>query len=159
MIEKPSLTNQVPLTILIVEDHDTLREKLLSWLEIQFAGYQVCASPSAEEALEIIKVKPPVLVLMDIKLPGMNGIEATRIIKTTRRDTRVIVTTQVNGKNYMESAYDSGADAFISKDRLFRELNTVINKLLTEEAYRTPTSRTVQHAVSGSSQREKDGKR
>jgi len=159
MIEKPPLTNQPPLTILIVEDHDTLRKKLSSWLEIQFPGYQVCSSSSAEKALEIIKDRPPVLVLMDISLPGMNGIEATRIIKTIRRDTRVIMTTQLNGKYYIESAYDCGADAFIHKDQLFRELCSTINRLLLAEDCLDPIPQTIQPAASGSSQREKDGKR
>jgi DNA-binding NarL/FixJ family response regulator len=151
MIEKTLLTDKPSLIILIVEDHDVLREKLHTWLKIKFAGYQVFASPSAEDALEIIKARPTSLVLIDIGLPGMNGIEATRIIKTTRRDTRVIVTTQLSGQDYQESAKESGADAFIPKDQLFRDLHSTLDRLLSVEDSLDRTSQTICSTSSGSS--------
>ena len=138
--QKISMTEKPPRTILIVEDHDALRRELQSWLTIQFSGYEICASSSAEEALDIIKDAPPSLALIDIRLPGMNGIDATRIIKKICRDTHVIMTTQLNGIDYKDSADKSGADVFILKQDLTRDLISTIEKLLLGEECLDPPS-------------------
>ena len=68
-----------PKTILIIEDNQ-LNMKLVKTL-LQIEKHQVLEAGSAENGLEIAKEKVPDLILMDIQLPGMNGLEATRILK------------------------------------------------------------------------------
>lgn len=121
---------ETPAMILIVEDHDDLRVRLHSWIEIMFTQYQIIVAPCAEEALEIIKSRLAALVLMDIGLPGMNGIEATRAIKHIQPNTSVIVTTQLPGDEHKIAAQKAGADRFIPKSQLFRDLIPAMENLL-----------------------------
>jgi DNA-binding NarL/FixJ family response regulator len=117
-------------SILIVEDHDELRKRLHIWLELIWTQHQIIDAPNAEEALRIIADRSPILVIMDILLPEMNGIEATRVIKQMQPDTNVIVMTHLPANGYQESALKAGADVFICKDVLFRELIPAMEKLL-----------------------------
>ena len=72
----------MPETILIVEDHDDVRRALRDWLELEFPRCRVIEAASGEEAVALIRIESPCLVVMDIRLPGMNGIETTRQIKS-----------------------------------------------------------------------------
>ncbi len=65
-------------TILIVEDHDAVRRSLRDWLEVEFPQCRVIEAASGEESIALIQTESPRLVIMDISLPGMSGIEATR---------------------------------------------------------------------------------
>ncbi len=74
-------------TILIVEDHEAVRKALRDWLEEVFPQYGVIDAASGEEAMALLRVESPRLVGMDLGLPGMTGIEATRQIKVTMPST------------------------------------------------------------------------
>jgi YesN/AraC family two-component response regulator len=65
----------MPATILIVEDQELVRRALRKLLEVVYSRYQVIEAASGEEALGLTKTEQPHLVIMDITLPGMNGIE------------------------------------------------------------------------------------
>jgi DNA-binding NarL/FixJ family response regulator len=130
MTEHKNLTTETPAMILIVEDHAELRVRLRSWLEFMFTQYQVVDLQNAEDALDILTNHSPALVLMDIGLPGMNGIEATRAIKQKEPKISVIVTTQQPGTGHKDAALKAGADVFIPKDQLFRDLIPVMEQLL-----------------------------
>jgi DNA-binding NarL/FixJ family response regulator len=130
MSENPNQTNGRTPIIVIIEDHHELRNRLHTWLAFMFSRYHVIDFESAEEALDIISGRPAALVLMDIGLPGMNGIEATRLIKQKEPSTNVIVTTQLPGTGHKEAAIKAGADVFIPKDQLFRDLIPVMEHLL-----------------------------
>ena len=67
----------MPQTILIVEDSDIIRKAIRSWLELNFPSNHVLEVDSAEAAISIAKAWALDIILMDIKLPQMNGIEAT----------------------------------------------------------------------------------
>ncbi len=68
-------------TILIVEDHDTVREALRDWVEVEFPQCRVIEAATGEEAIALTRIESPCLIVMDIRLPGINGIETTRQIK------------------------------------------------------------------------------
>ncbi len=86
----------MPATILVVDDHEAVRWGLREWLEMAFPGCRVIEANSGEEAIVLTINESPRVVLMDINLPGMNGIEATRRSTpsgtTCRADTRPFVT-------------------------------------------------------------------
>ncbi len=65
----------MPATILIVEDQELVRRALRKLLEVVYSRYQVIEAASGEEALGLTKTEQPHLVIMNITLPGMNGIE------------------------------------------------------------------------------------
>ena len=71
----------MPATILIVEDQELVRRALRKLLEVVYSRYHVIEAASGEEAVGLIKTEQPHLVIMDITLPGMNGIEATERIR------------------------------------------------------------------------------
>src|SRR5206468_3478033 len=76
---RKGVTSMAALKILIVEDNPMNMELATDLLEA--AGYDICQAWNAEDALEVVKSDPPALILMDIGLPGMNGLDTTRVLK------------------------------------------------------------------------------
>ena len=81
----------MPPTILIVDDHEAVRSALRNWLKEKFPSFRIMGMTSGEEALAKIKEVSPHLVIMDFKLPGMDGISATRQIKRVVPSTRIVI--------------------------------------------------------------------
>ena len=102
-------------TILVVEDNP-LNMKLIKVI-LSSAGVEVLAAENAEEGIEICKTAQPDLVLMDIQLPGMDGLEATRIIKnnTQLNHMPVVALTAHAMEGDEEKAYEVGFDGYITK--------------------------------------------
>ena len=87
-------TSGVPaekVRIQIVEDSALWRREIECWLSVTFPGWQVQASASGEDALADVTDFRPHLVLMDLRLPGMSGVETTRRLKQVQPDARVVV--------------------------------------------------------------------
>ena len=102
----------ISYSIYIVDDEQTIREGITMALE---ADYQIEAFATAESALEAIKNNPPDLVLLDIGLPGMNGIEALDKIKGQYPDILVIMITAYEDINTVISAMKLGAHDYVVK--------------------------------------------
>ena len=117
-------------TILVVEDHQVVRRSLCDWIGVSFQDYRVVEAASAEQALEIARVTPPALVLMDIGLPQMNGINATREIKRTAAHIPVIVVSIHESPAYQADALAAGANAYLPKRKLHSDLFQVMAQLL-----------------------------
>jgi len=117
-------------TILVVEDHQVVRRSLCDWIGVSFQDYRVVEAASAEQALEIARVTPPALVLMDIGLPQMNGIDATREIKRTAAHIPVIVVSIHESPAYQADALAAGANAYLPKRKLHSDLFQVMAQLL-----------------------------
>lgn len=102
-------------TILVVDDNST-NLKLVSDV-LQFDGYLILQASDAESAQEIIKNTPPDLILMDIALPGMDGLTLTRLLKAneTTRHIIVIALTAFAMKGDDAKARDAGCDGYITK--------------------------------------------
>ena len=101
--------------ILLIEDNAVNRDLTQFLLESQ--GYQVREASTAEEAFEILKTERPALVVMDIQLPGMDGLEATKRLKENpaTRDIPVLAVTSYAMKGDRESAAAAGCAAYITK--------------------------------------------
>jgi len=102
----------IPYCLYIVDDEETIRNGITMALE---ADYQVKAFSSAETAIEAVEKAPPDLVLLDIGLPGMNGIEALSEIKRLSPDTLVIMITAYEDVNTVVSAMKLGAYDYVVK--------------------------------------------
>lgn len=120
----------MPATILIVEDHQVLRRTLRSWLEAQLPGCQIIEATTGEEAVLVAQENPPKIVIMDIGLPGMSGLETTKQIKATIPTTKVIVLTKYEGEAYRLHAAVNGASAYVWKDAMLTELLPALSALL-----------------------------
>jgi CheY-like chemotaxis protein len=121
-------------TIVIVEDHDELRETLLEWLKSTFCDCSFLVAGSGEKAIELTSQYHPDIVLMDIQLPGINGIEAIRRIKKISPRTQALILSVMNVAIYKDEAMEAGASAYINKQHMHAELIPAIAQLLPPQA-------------------------
>ncbi len=116
--------------ILLVEDNPVNR-RLAEFL-LRSQGYQVRAATNAQEAFDNIKNERPDLILMDVQLPGMDGLEATKKLKEeqTTRDIPVVAVTSYAMKGDREKALAAGCSGYITKpidkDTFVQEVATVL---------------------------------
>ncbi|MBF0227151.1 MAG: response regulator [Desulfobacterales bacterium] len=116
--------------ILIVENHESVRSALKEWLMSNFEYCEFFEAESAEEGINIaLKIKPNV-ILMDIMLGQMNGIEATKHIKTNLPETSVIIITNHENIHYQEQAKLAGACDYILKRKINEDLLSSLKKQL-----------------------------
>ena len=120
-------------TILIVEDHDAVRRSLRDWLGVEFPQCRVIEAASGEEAIALIQVESPRLVVMDISLPGMSGIEATRQIKAALPSAQVVMLTIHENDTYRADATMAGASAYVPKRVMQTELIPTLAALLAND--------------------------
>jgi two-component system nitrate/nitrite response regulator NarL len=108
--------------ILIVDDHEVVRDGLRNILtsldNIAIAG----EAGNGEDAVKMYSSLKPDLVIMDISMPGMNGIEATRVIKEKDPDARILILTMHDNQEYLNQIIRSGAKGFILKNTDKEEL-------------------------------------
>lgn len=120
-------------TILIVEDHDAVRRSLRDWLEASLPKCRILEAVSGEEAITIVQDWPPCVVVMDISLPQMNGIEAARRIKTVVPTAQIVMLTIHEDEAYRTDAAAAGASAYVPKRKMRAELVPILSALLTAE--------------------------
>ena len=109
-------------TILICDDHKIFREGLRALLEKQ-PGIKVAGETrDGLEAVRLCRELSPDIVIMDISMPGLNGIEATRKISKAKKTARVIALSMHNDRKYVIEIFKAGARAYLLKDSAFEEL-------------------------------------
>jgi DNA-binding NarL/FixJ family response regulator len=124
-------------TILIVEDHELVRRSLREWLEHVFPGCIVVEARTGEEALAAARACAPCVVVMDISLPGMSGIETTRRIKAIQPTVQVVMLTIHEDDPYRAEALAAGVSAYVTKRKMQAELIPALAKLLPKPANRS----------------------
>jgi DNA-binding NarL/FixJ family response regulator len=117
-------------TILIVDGYVVVRAALRTWLEVVFPATQVVEAANGEEALTCIKYKLPSLVIIDILLPGTNGISTTRQIRAALPFVPIIVLTMYEDEEYRTEMMNAGADAFIAKREMHSKLMPRVKMIL-----------------------------
>ena len=116
-------------TILLAEDHTAVRTSLAAFFEAQ-DGFEVVATASdGREAVALAEELAPDLVLMDIRMPSLDGIEATRLIKAARPETRVVLLSAYEQDDLVEAGAAAGAESFMLKGVPGAELVAAIRKL------------------------------
>jgi DNA-binding NarL/FixJ family response regulator len=103
------------LRVLIVEDSTLFRELFLSMLRERFPSFHFIGAGDGEEALQKVETLSPNLIFMDIRLPGENGFELTRKIKSTHPEIIIIILTSYDLPEYREMASRCKADYFFPK--------------------------------------------
>ncbi|MBI4388531.1 MAG: response regulator [Candidatus Omnitrophica bacterium] len=99
--------------LLVVDDENEICEFLKSFFEER--TYNVMVANSGEQALDVVKQEKPQVVLLDIKMPGMDGIQTLREIKTKFPKTKVIMVTAIETRDKIEECLRLGADNYITK--------------------------------------------
>lgn len=112
--------------LLVVDDEKNIRKLYES--ELKRAGYEVVTAESAEEALEMMEGDPPDLVVLDIRLEGMDGIDCLRTIMEKRRDLPVILNSAYS--TYKQDFASWMADAYVVKSSDLTELKDTIEQVL-----------------------------
>jgi NarL family two-component system response regulator LiaR len=105
-----------PITVIIVDDHEIVRKGLLGYLEEQDQIEVVAQAADGETAIKITQEHAPDVVLMDLVMPGMDGVEATRRIKDISPRTKIIVLTSYHQDEYIFPALKAGAISYLLKD-------------------------------------------
>lgn len=124
--------------ILIVEDHTLLRAGLRALLTQEPDVEIVGEASNGRDAVQSIGTLRPHLVLMDLSMPGMNGIEAIRDIKRRYPETRVLVLTIHKADEYIHESLRAGADGYLLKDATHDELRVAIRSVLSGKPYLSP---------------------
>ena len=114
------------MKVLVVDDEKNIRK--LYETELSREGYEVTSVESAEEALELISDTPPDLVVLDIRLEGMDGIDCLRTIMEKRRDLPVILNSAYS--TYKQDFASWMADAYVVKSADLTELKDKIKEVL-----------------------------
>ena len=125
------------LKVLIADDHAIIREGLRSLLENK--GIQVLdIAKNGREAVEKAIILKPDIVMMDISMPDLNGVEATAKIRKALPHTRVIALSMHSSKTIVDKMFDSGASGYILKESAFDEIYDAIQEVLRTNFYLTP---------------------
>ena len=109
-------TDAVPIRVLIVDDHPLVRRGLTSLLNGAGGIEVVGAAADGEEAVASVVEEHPDVVLMDVSMPGMDGMEAARRLLEAVPGTRVVMLTSFSQRDVVVEAFDSGAVGFLLKD-------------------------------------------
>ncbi|PKN22640.1 MAG: DNA-binding response regulator [Deltaproteobacteria bacterium HGW-Deltaproteobacteria-21] len=125
--------------VLIVDDHPLFREGIKSILA-QSVGFQVIAeAETGEDGLRKARELNPDLIVSDITLPGMNGIELARSIKRILPGTRVVIVTVHSRVNYLKEALRAGATGYVTKESAGERLIECLAKVSMGEYYIDPS--------------------
>jgi DNA-binding NarL/FixJ family response regulator len=128
----------VSIKILLVDDHKIMRDGLRSLLKSQ-PGMQVIAEAvNGREAVRLALDKRPDVVIMDIDMPDLGGIETTRQMCAALPEVKVIGLSIHSEKHYVVNMLRAGASGFLSKDCPFDELAQAINTVVANRTYLSP---------------------
>jgi two-component system cell cycle response regulator DivK len=121
-------------TVLVVEDNPA--NMTLATFLLKSAGYDVLSATDAEAGLALARDEQPDLVLMDIQLPGMDGLQATAVLKAAAvtRDIPVIALTALAMKGDEERIRAAGCDGYIAKPLAYREFLATVAARLAKES-------------------------
>ena len=123
-----------PITVMIVDDHEMVRRGAGSYLEAQPDISLVAQAGSGEEAVRLAKEFIPDVVLMDLVMPDMDGIEATRRVKSVSPRTQIVILTSFHQDEYVFPALQAGAISYLLKDVKAAELLEAIRRAARGEA-------------------------
>ncbi|OFZ89328.1 MAG: hypothetical protein A2V78_07465 [Betaproteobacteria bacterium RBG_16_64_18] len=119
-----------PRVVMIVDDHAHFRCAMRHWIAELHSDFELLEAGSGEEAIALTGSREVHLVLMDIELPGISGIEATRRIREMLPEVAVIIVSQHTAPAYVERARAAGAFDYITKDKVCQELLSAMDRAL-----------------------------
>ncbi len=125
-------------SVLIADDHQIFRDGLRSLLQGK-SSFEVLGEASDGRAtVELTRRLHPDVVIMDVVMPRMNGIEATQQITAEASDVKVLALSMYSDKRLVKRMLDAGASGYLLKDCAFEELTAAIETVLTERVYLSP---------------------
>jgi len=126
------------ITILIVDDHEVVREGLRLSLSRAPHIRVIGEAADGEAAVELAERRRPNVVIMDVRMPGMDGLEATKILTERVPDTAVLIFTAYSERSLLSRGLDSGAKGYVLKEAPHETLLRAIEKVAIGEGYVDP---------------------
>jgi two-component system response regulator DegU len=131
-VQSPNQTAAPPASarLIIVDDHDLLRESMRSMLECEPDLLVVDEAKDGQEAIELCRLHRPDLVVMDVRMPRVNGFEATRQIKKELCATKVLIVSAYDHVGYVSEAMRVGAEGYVLKLASLKEILDAVSGAL-----------------------------
>lgn len=121
--------------IVVADDHDLVRMGIVRMLS-DVPNFEVVGEArSGEEAVNLVREKQPCVVLMDVKMPGIGGLEATRKVLQSSPSTKVVAVTAIADDLYSDRILKAGAAGYVTKDTGFHEILKAIETVLRGHLY------------------------
>jgi DNA-binding NarL/FixJ family response regulator len=120
-------TKKLAMKVVIADDSSPLRERIKSLLIRAESDIIVYEADNGIEALQCIKENQPDLVILDVRMPELNGIEVLKKIRELKIDTRVCMLTNYPFPQYRIKCYELGADYFLDKNMEFKKIADIIS--------------------------------
>jgi DNA-binding NarL/FixJ family response regulator len=124
--------------VLLADDHNMIRQGLRALIENEAGMSVIAEAEDGLEAIELAAELTPDIVVMDVGMPKMNGIEATRRIVAVDRDVKVLALSMHSDKRFVKEMFAAGASGYLLKDSAFQELVLAIRTLADERTYLSP---------------------
>ena len=116
-------------TIVVADDHDLVRMGIVRMLS-DIPEFEIVAeAKTGEEAVQAVRVHRPCVVLMDVKMPGIGGLEATKKILAINPNTKIIAVTGVDDEMYADRLFKAGATGYVTKEAGFDDIVQGIKKV------------------------------
>ena len=128
-----------PVRVLLADDHAVIREAMRIMLELEPSVEVVGEATNGEEAVDLAQLTSPDLVLMDIRMEKMDGVEATRRLSDLYPEIAVLILTGFAEDRYLMEAVEAGARGFMLKDATQDELVEAISRVANGESLVTPS--------------------
>ncbi len=123
-----------PIRILIADDHEIFRRGLRSLLE-SHPEWEVCGEATdGQEAVEQVKELNPDVVVLDITMPRLNGLEAAQQIRNSAPRSKMVILSQHEPSLMRQAALSAGASAYVTKSEVSRELMIAIEGMITSSS-------------------------
>jgi two-component system response regulator NreC len=130
------------IRILLVDDHKVLRDGLRALLESEVDMVVVAEAGTAADAIERTQALMPDVVVMDLGLPDMSGLQAIQAIRRTNQTSRIVVLSMHSGREFVLPALEAGCDGYVPKSSTHDSLLQAIRVVLRGERFLHPTAAT-----------------
>ncbi len=132
-----------PIRILLVDDHEVLRDGLRALLEYETDLQIIGEAGTGAQAIEMAETLAPDLMVLDLGLPDMNGVEVIRAIRRHNLTLRIVVLSMYSRREFVVPAIEAGCDGYVPKSATHTSLLQAIHTVLGGERYLHPTAATV----------------
>jgi DNA-binding NarL/FixJ family response regulator len=128
----------VPLRLFLADDHEIVRFGLRNLLESQFGWSVVGEAGDGKEAVEKVLLLEPDIALLDISMPGLNGLDAAREILERGSRTKILILSVHDSQDVIQQVLDSGAKGYVLKSDAMRELIAAVDAVRSNKTFFTP---------------------
>lgn len=126
------------ITVILADDHKIIRDGLRTLIESQPEMQVIAEAENGRETIKLAKELQPDVVIMDISMPDLNGIDATREIVNSIPGIKVIALSMHSDRRFVSGMLSSGASGYLLKDCAFEELAKAIRTVVTNHTYLSP---------------------